>query len=313
MMLGTTLIELLSQSENDDLNFTINGLVRGKVGMLIAAPNIGKSHLALCLAIERAANISLVGLSRSDTPRRTLIISSEDDGSVIRGRMRAKLKAFAGNSDVLSLVGDNILFETSGTPLVVPADSNANDKAENQSYLVELENYIRTNHIDLVIVDTVTESIGVCDEVRDDRRIKDVIQGLASRSNASFLLVHHINKNEIRGEQEITMASGAGLTSIMRLTKCLLTLKLNKNRELELSYLKHNYLSNEELVNIRLEVKNDLTVNPDAFSVTLGRLQNIPEKSVQKSKPRATKPQRIIEVRGHKPEPDKSKSLRDVL
>lgn len=313
MMLGTTLNELLSQSENDDLDFTINGLVRGKVGMLIAAPNIGKSHLALCLAIERAANIPLVGLSKSDTPKRTLIISSEDDGSVIRGRMRTKLKTFSGSSDVLSLLGNNILFETSGTPLVVPVDSSASDKAENQLYLAELESYIRTNDIDLVIVDTVTESIGVCDEVRDDRHIKDVIQGLASRSNASFLLVHHINKSEIRGEQEITMASGAGLTSIMRLTKCLLTLKLNKNKELELSYLKHNYLSNDQAANIRLEVKDNLTVNPDAFSLTLGILKNNPEKQVQKPKPRASKPQRIIEVRGHKPERDKSKNLRDVL
>ncbi|EGR0997152.1 replication protein [Vibrio parahaemolyticus] len=312
-MLGATLNELLSQSENDDLDFTINGLVRGKVGMLIAAPNIGKSHLVLCLAIERAANIPLVGLSKSDTPKRTLIISSEDDGSVIRGRMRTKLKTFSGNSDVLSLLGNNILFETSGTPLVVPVDSSASDKAENQLYLAELESYIRTNDIDLVIVDTVTESIGVCDEVRDDRHIKDVIQGLASRSNASFLLVHHINKSEIRGEQEITMASGAGLTSIMRLTKCLLTLKLNRNKELELSYLKHNYLSNDEAANIRLEVKDNLTVNPDAFSLTLEVLKNIPEKQAQKPKPRASKPQRIIEVRGHKPERDKSKNLRDVL
>jgi RecA-family ATPase len=306
-MLASTLSDLLAQTNDDELDFTINGLVRGKVGMLIAAPNIGKSHLALCLAIERAANIPLIGLSKHSTPKRTLIISSEDDGAVIRGRMRSKLKHFETNNQVLNLIGSNILLETSGNPLVVPVDSSASEKTENQAYLTELVGYIRDNEIDLVIVDTVTESIGVCDEVRDDRRIKDVIQQLASKANASFLLIHHINKNEIRGEQEITMASGAGLTSIMRLTKCLLTLKLDKNKDLKLSYLKHNYLSSSESADIPLEIRNNLTTNPEVFEVG-----ELPPVKPQKTRPKA-RPQRVIEVKGHAPDRKSSKNLRDVL
>ena len=54
---------LMSSSESQNLSFSLKGLLKGHVGMLIAAPNVGKSHLALCIAMEHSSSMSLLGMS----------------------------------------------------------------------------------------------------------------------------------------------------------------------------------------------------------------------------------------------------------
>ena len=120
-----------------------------------------------------------------------------------------------------------------------------------------------------MIVDTVTESIGECCEAKHDRLIKNTFQALAKKSDCAILLVHHVNKDEIRGSQKVTMASGAGLTSIMRLTKCLFTISTKDKGSSSITFLKSNYLNERESIEIPFEVHNSICISPNVQKESL--------------------------------------------
>lgn len=304
-MITQSLDSLMSSPANQNLSFSLKGLLKGHVGMLIAAPNVGKSHLALCIAMEHASSMYLLGLSAAGKPAKTLVLSSEDGAGVIQSRMKEKLVNCTAT--IKSELKNNLHFLTDIEPIVIPPDSSVQEQTEHQQYLEQLKQTF--SEFDLVIVDTVTESIGRCEEVKHDRLIKNVFQSLASESGASLLLVHHVNKDEIRGNQEITMASGAGLTSIMRLTKCLFTLKRNKE-SLSIKYLKSNYLPENENLEFSVEVRQSLTINPQVFS--LKSKASKPARSTQSIKQNPKK----ITLPGTIPEQEEieeRKNLRDVL
>ncbi|KAA8597735.1 AAA family ATPase [Vibrio sp. 10N.286.52.C3] len=304
-MITQSLDSLMSSTASQNLSFSLKGLLKGHVGMLIAAPNVGKSHLALCIAMEHASSMSLLGMSAIEKPAKTLVISSEDSAGVIQSRMKEKLANCT--TSIKSELKNNLHFLTDIEPIVIPPGSSLQEQAEQKQYLEQLKQTF--SEFNLVIVDTVTESIGRCEEVKHDRLIKNVFQSLASESGASLLLVHHVNKDEIRGNQEITMASGAGLTSIMRLTKCLFTLK--KSREsLSIKYLKSNYLPENENQEFSVEVRQGLTINPHVFS-----LKSKTSKSAR-STPCIKKTPKKITLPGTIPEQEEieeRKNLRDVL
>ena len=304
-MMTQSLDALMSSTESQQLTFSLKGLLKGHVGMLIAAPNIGKSHLALCIAIEHASSATLLGMSAANKPAKTLIVSSEDGAGVIQSRMHDKLANFT--STVKSELKDNLHFMTDLEPIVIPPESSAQDHAEHNEYLKQLKETFK--QFDLVIVDTVTESIGRCEEVKHDRLIKNVFQSLASESGASLLLVHHINKDEIRGSQEITMASGAGLTSIMRLTKCLFTLKRTKD-SLAIKYLKINYLPETQEQEFPVEIKQSLTINPQVVNLKVRASKSPKAEQSIKSTPKSITLTGIVP---HTLEKEERKGLRDVL
>ncbi|MEZ9437793.1 AAA family ATPase [Vibrio atlanticus] len=304
-MITQSLDSLMSSPASQSLEFSIKGLLKGHVGMLIAAPNVGKSHLALCIAMEHASSMSLLGMSAADKPAKTLVLSSEDGAGVIQSRMKEKLVNCTAT--IKSELKKNLHFLTDIEPIVIPPDSSAQEKVEHKQYLEQLKKIF--SEFDLVIVDTVTESIGRCEEVKHDRLIKNVFQSLASESGASLLLVHHVNKEEIRGNQEITMASGAGLTSIMRLTKCLFTLKRNKDF-LSIKYLKSNYLPENENQEFAVEVRQNLTINPQVFSLKSKTSKSVRSvQSIKQNPKKITLPGTIPEQE----EIEERKNLRDVL
>ncbi|CAK2397807.1 MULTISPECIES: AAA family ATPase [Vibrio] len=304
-MITQSLDSLMSSPASQSLEFSIKGLLKGHVGMLIAAPNVGKSHLALCIAMEHASSMSLLGMSAADKPAKTLVLSSEDGAGVIQSRMKEKLVNCTAT--IKSELKKNLHFLTDIEPIVIPPDSSAQEKVEHKQYLEQLKQIF--SEFDLVIVDTVTESIGRCEEVKHDRLIKNVFQSLASESGASLLLVHHVNKEEIRGNQEITMASGAGLTSIMRLTKCLFTLKRNKDF-LSIKYLKSNYLPENENQEFAVEVRQNLTINPQVFSLKSKTSKSVRSvQSIKQNPKKITLPGTIPEQE----EIEERKNLRDVL
>nr|WP_279432283.1 AAA family ATPase [Vibrio crassostreae] len=295
----------MSSPASQNLSFSLKGLLKGHVGMLIAAPNVGKSHLALCIAMEHASSMYLLGMSAADKPAKTLVLSSEDGAGVIQSRMKEKLVNCTAT--IKSELKNNLHFLTDIEPIVIPPDSSVQEQTVHKQYLEQLKQTF--SEFDLVIVDTVTESIGRCEEVKHDRLIKNVFQSLANESGASLLLVHHVNKDEIRGNQEITMASGAGLTSIMRLTKCLFTLKRNKD-SLSIKYLKSNYLPENENQEFMVEVRQNLTINPQVFSLkSKGSKLARSAQSIKQNPKKITLPGTIPEQE----EIEERKNLRDVL
>lgn len=235
---------LLKDPTIREVPFVLKGLIKSSVGMLIAAPSAGKSHLALSIAMEHASSAVLLGLSCADKPQKVLIVSSEDGGAVLRERMSEKLKSFDQNTQKELL--NNLLFLTDQTPIIAPPEASLEEKNATKLYVERMIESAVKQAVDLIIIDTVTESVGSCDEVRHDKHIKAGFQSIAKRTGAAVLLVHHVNKNEIRGEQEVTMASGAGLSSVMRLVKFLLALTVDDKKGRQVKYLKSNYLSQGE-------------------------------------------------------------------
>jgi len=304
-MITQSLDTLMSSRASQEMSFSLKGLLKGHVGMLIAAPNVGKSHLALCIAMEHASSMTLLGMSAADKPARTLVLSSEDGAGVIQTRMKDKLASCTPT--IRSELKNNLHFLTDIEPIVIPPDSSLQEQSEHQVYLKQLTETFA--QFDLVIIDTVTEAIGRCEEVKHDRLIKNVFQSLANESGASLLLVHHVNKDEIRGNQEITMASGAGLTSVMRLTKCLFTLKRNKDF-MSIKYLKSNYLPENENQEFAVEVRQSLTINPDVYNPKARASKGSRASTIIKAPPKS------ITLSGTIPEQEEieeRKNLRDVL
>ncbi len=304
-MITQSLDTLMSSRASQEMSFSLKGLLKGHVGMLIAAPNVGKSHLALCIAMEHASSMTLLGMSAADKPARTLVLSSEDGAGVIQTRMKDKLASCTPT--IRSELKNNLHFLTDIEPIVIPPDSSLQEQSEHQVYLKQLTETFA--QFDLVIIDTVTEAIGRCEEVKHDRLIKNVFQSLANESGASLLLIHHVNKDEIRGNQEITMASGAGLTSVMRLTKCLFTLKRNKDF-MSIKYLKSNYLPENENQEFAVEVRQSLTINPDVYNPKARASKGSRASTIIKAPPKS------ITLSGTIPEQEEieeRKNLRDVL
>ena len=304
-MITQSLDTLMSSRASQEMSFSLKGLLKGHVGMLIAAPNVGKSHLALCLAMEHASSMTLLGMSAADKPAKTLVLSSEDGAGVIQTRMKEKLASCTPT--IRSELKTNLHFLTDIEPIVIPPESSMQEQSEHRQYLEQLTETFA--QFDLVIIDTVTESIGRCEEVKHDRLIKNVFQSLAHDSGASLLLVHHVNKDEIRGNQEITMASGAGLTSVMRLTKCLFTLKRSKEF-MSIKYLKSNYLPENENQEFAVEVRQNLTINPDVYNPKARASKGSRTSTIIKAAPKS------ITLSGTIPEQEEieeRKNLRDVL
>lgn len=241
--------------------YTLKGLLEARLGMLIAAPNMGKSHLALSIAIEHSSSYQLVNLSNTPVPAKTLILSTEDDYSILGERLSKKMDSLPPTTR--AEVAAHLDFIADLDPLVILPDSTPTEKAYHQQYLDELVE--RMSNYDLVIVDTVTEAIGACEETKHDRHIKEVFSQLAKRSGASILLVHHINKDEIRGKQKITMASGAGLTTIMRLSKFIISIENDEKSSAHklLKFHKFNHLSECDHQTKKLGLDGSLTVEID--------------------------------------------------
>ncbi|MCG3883358.1 AAA family ATPase [Photobacterium leiognathi] len=206
---------------NDD-SFVLKGLLSGGyIGMLIAAPGIGKSHLVMSIAMEAASGVPFVGLGYEGKKTKTLLYSSEDPEIIVKDRFKKKLSGLSEH--VVDAIDENmmILSDELMQSLVLPINASHDEKREHKIFINKFIAAI--NKYDLLIIDTVSESM-TADLVSNDQRIKNELQSLARKAGVSILLVHHINKEEIKKSQEITVASGASLTYIMRLTKFMICL-----------------------------------------------------------------------------------------
>lgn len=272
-------------------DFVLKGLESSHVGMLIAAPEMGKSHLCFSIAIEHSTQLKLLGISAATKPQKTLLISAEDSISVVKKHLTKKLRDLP--TKVRKLARVNIFPFSTHFPLVVPTSASSEEKSIINAYNNKLIGLIKENGISLVIIDTVSEVIGHCDEVRDDRLIKLAFQKLAKDSGAAILLVHHVNKAEIKGESEISMASGAGLTTVMRLSKLIMGITLTKDGNKSLNFLKANYLSQSEKKGFGLDFVDSHIVNTELNfqNATLdgSGIPERPEPLIVKSSPRSKK------------------------
>ncbi|MFL7013657.1 AAA family ATPase [Enterovibrio norvegicus] len=244
----TSCTELLAKAEMPKTHIhVLKGLLSGHVGMMLAAPGIGKSRLAMSIAIEVAANYPVIGVSGSSEPIKTLFISSEDVEDILIERMTYIFNHVP--ADKREVLAKHLDFSTDIEPIVSPPEVNNEDFFAAKANVDKLKNIF--SDYKLVIIDTISEVIGSCDEVRHDRHIKNTLKDLAESSGAAILVIHHINKEDIRGRNKLSMASGSGLSTLMRLSKYQIGMVKNDG-ELQLQFLKHNYLKQDEISPITL-------------------------------------------------------------
>lgn len=272
-----TFNELREEREGSTFDFTLNGLEKGDIALLVAQPFIGKSHLVMSLAIELSSSKKLTGMVKQNAPlRKTLYLSSEDGRNAVRDRVLKKNKHLSDS--VQQELSQNLVFATGDIPpFVIPDESTFDEHNRHKKHISGLIEQLK--EFDVLIVDTVSEAIGDCDEVKHDIIIKNTFQRIAKQANCSIILVHHVNKEEIRGNQKISIASGGGLSKVMRLTKCMFALlheEKGKKKSLILRYLKLNYCP-DEASDIELEFETDILLNkavvsqskPDEFPIDL--------------------------------------------
>lgn len=283
MIIQNSLELVKKKNQPDTYPMVLNGLKAAHIGMLISAPGVGKSRLALSLAIETASGTPIIGLIAENIPKRVLVISNEDTEDIVIERLAKCIDAYGGDHTLLK---DNLDVCCNLAPLVIPPESNAKEREEHWSHKEKVKESF--SQYDLVIIDTISETMGDCDEVTHDRLIKNTLSQLAKDSGAAILVVHHITKEVIRGRQALTMASGSGLSTLIRLSKYQLGLRRNNEQSLELVFLKHNYLHPDQAKTIALKESEQGVIWVDGpASLTLKvDMENMEKKEVSGSQPK---------------------------
>ncbi|MGR5269752.1 AAA family ATPase [Vibrio astriarenae] len=268
----------LKDSDNSTIPHTLKGLEAGKVGMIVAPPEVGKSHICLCIAIEFASSLNDLGFSASATPSKVLYLSTEDSASAIKTRMEQKLDELSESisNDVVA----NMHFSNTNEPIVT-----INSMVDCRHFDDLVDTFSKYS---LVIIDTLSESLsGELDEVTHDKLIRTFYRDLAAKSGASILLVHHVNKAETSGEKEITVASGAGATSLMRLCKFLFAVvpPQKKKDDLRIKFLKSNYLPQDFPRNFPISWRGNMLISEVDLEVgSIETVKNLPARKEVRSR-----------------------------
>ena len=149
----------------DNFYFVYKGLERGYIGLLLAVPGAGKTHLIYSLVIELTTNKELLGLNSSEKLNKVLILSCED--FLIRNSLRLKGKVKELTDEQQIQLNDNLGISLSSLELVIPV---ASSPKAHKKHLDNVSKLLQGS--DLIIVDTVSEILGMRSEVIDDRSIK---------------------------------------------------------------------------------------------------------------------------------------------
>lgn len=183
-------------------------LCRGIVSVLVSPGGVGKSSLAMVEALQLATGLRLHGHALPRGAVRAWYINLEDPREELDRRLAGACKHFdIGYPDLKGR-----LFINSGidTPLKLAA-LNAKGQGEVDADAFEhLEQQIRTNKIDVIIVDPFvsSHSLPENDNTMIDRYIKRWAQS-AFRCDVAVQLVHHTKKGPPGQEHDAESARGA--------------------------------------------------------------------------------------------------------
>lgn len=150
--------------------------------LLAAEPKLGKTWVALDLALALAYGLPLYGRFSVPRPMRTLLVLNEDGRGNVAQRFRSLMR------------GRGIVPTPQNTDRVRIVSRRA-FSLEHSQYLVELERYVVQERMDLVVLDPFTEMF--TGDERHERDVKDALQPLKrlrDNTGASVFLTHHQRK-----------------------------------------------------------------------------------------------------------------------
>lgn len=198
----------------------IVGLEKGEVGLLIAATNIGKTTLALNLALSLAVGKDFKPLTKDGAkPRRVLVI----DGETRRRRMQRDIRAMEREwlAEEQELLKGN---------LYVMCDSELNGTAlslSNAQHMTAVRREAQEFAPDLIIVDTLAELFTVVsenDNAEMQNKVMRPLNQLAKDVDAAVLVLHHIGKMSEEAQSSTQAYRGRGASAIGGSARLVLTL-----------------------------------------------------------------------------------------
>ncbi|CAH7395689.1 hypothetical protein VCHA53O466_50086 [Vibrio chagasii] len=253
----------ISLADKDKLNelasasneYVLKGLPKKSWAMILGEQDLGKSKMMFSLAYSLATNIDIIGLLPSSTedrkPRKVAIWASEEDLGWASRKVLAHMSKFS--PDVLDAVQANVTLID---------DSNEDGDKE---YLFTDELKVNTRFVDalteqlegvdVLIIDTLRDAMGIGDEVNEDNKVKVLLSKLVRDADCSVVYLHHPRKSDVGASiSQLSTASGSGFSRTNAKARVHYTLTRDrKSDELEVSFaVKANNIPRDERVPIKL-------------------------------------------------------------
>ena len=162
------------------------------VGVIIAPPNIGKTLLAISIAVARSSGKPL--LEFPAVPRENVLYLDGEAGSEHLGKLFVVARKSLGLGEGVALEGVNYICTQAG------------DSLSSDEFQLKVEAAITENKVNLLIVDNL---IALCPGFRQSggaqwTKVWQWFQRLGSKYDAAVLVIHHDNEEgEPAGSKDI--------------------------------------------------------------------------------------------------------------
>ena len=210
----------LFDTPDDDARYIVDGLLSlGSMSLLVAAPKVGKSTLARCLAVAVAKGVPWIG--RDTWPDKMRTDDSgfveqhgypHDDGPIVVLSLEEKMSEVKRHFKEIGATGDD--------PILVDCDPAPENGMDWLRYLVDTFNPC------LLIVDPLFRLVRVKDtnDYAEINRVLEPVNTLARQSGTHIMVLHHARKGGgAAGEEAL------GSTAIIGAGDCNLSMKRDEN------------------------------------------------------------------------------------
>jgi KaiC/GvpD/RAD55 family RecA-like ATPase len=215
----------LERAELPPVEMTFATLPRGQVGMLVAAPDAGKTTLLLNATARLAAGLDFIPLARKP-PRSLRVVYVDFEATEAELRADFEMMLAGMPADRAALARANFI------PVV---DAEIDDEPlclSNPAHLQYLTRFARECGADLVIIDTVSAGFDLQDE-NANAEVKRVVmrplKGAAKNFNGSVLFTHHDPKSDASEKAEPAYR-GRGASAYGALSRAIYTLRKEPSR-----------------------------------------------------------------------------------
>ncbi|MDA9771207.1 AAA family ATPase [Emcibacteraceae bacterium] len=182
-----------------EYDFLVNKwIIRGYVSLVVAPPGVGKSTLMTNLAVSCCSDNDFLNMNLK-TGLKCQIINLEDNLGHINNQIAAC--SYQHNINVNELAERLFVNSTADETFHLVA-ANDNSTVNETNKLVELIAEIKTNKIDILIIDPIISAHGA--EENNNMQMDGfmiAIKRIASEANCAVVLVHHTGKVHTPGDQ----------------------------------------------------------------------------------------------------------------
>ncbi|WP_342070154.1 AAA family ATPase [Yoonia algicola] len=166
-------------------------LMRGIVSLTVAPGGVGKSSLVILQALELVTGRELLGHGIGASVR-VWVINLEDDRDELTRRLVAAMKYYGLDSKD---IGDRLYLDSGLDQPLMLARESRDDLLLNEAIFQRMEEVIRREQIDVVIIDPFVSAhqVNEADNGKIDRVAKRLSR-LSMDCNCAIELVHHTRK-----------------------------------------------------------------------------------------------------------------------